>query len=634
MSRRADVQRPDETVLEARLDASAVRRVYRAIAPVYDLWGRLTESKARRRCLELARIRDGESVLEVAVGTGLAFAEILAANPHGRSEGIDLTEEMLVRARRKAARSGVARYRLAVGDAHQVAYADESFDLLLTNYLFDLLPEPDFPAVLAEFRRVLRPGGRLVTANMTRGDRWYQTAWETLYRVNPAWLGGCRGIHLESYLASAGFADVRREVVSQLGFPTEILCAVKPGMSAEATASIDPPDISREEIRRRGRDPSLILVDALPRESFASGHIPGALSLPLEEISARAAEILPDPAAEIAVYCGSSTCPIAGQAAAALRQLGYSNVRHYRGGLADWRESGAPLEGERASASGESEPPRARAAPQLPRRRQWGQVLLDAIDRQAPSRLFLAWLVMILVCGLVYWLASQTHDHGLRSAGQPLDTGVLGLVTALYFSFVTATSVGYGDVVPLGAVRVVAIAEAVTGLLIFGAVVAKFVSRRHDELVREIHRVTFEERLDRVQMNLHLVLSELQAIADLCDEAANVRPERIGARLESVGLVFTGELRSIHDLLYRPQWTPAEPILGAILASLSAALHELSGLLTCLPARLHRSATLQSTLETVARLANEICGDCVPYAYASSLRVWMDRIHELARRIV
>ena len=78
-----------------------------------------------------------------------------------------------------------------------------------------------------------------------------------------------------------------------------------------------------------------------------------------------------------------------------------------------------------------------------------------------------------------------------------------------------ATSVGYGDVVPVGATRVLAIAEAVTGLLVFGAVVAKFVSRRQDTIVREIHRVTFEERLDRVQTNLHLVLSELQAIATM-----------------------------------------------------------------------------------------------------------------------
>lgn len=81
-------------ILPAKLAKPDVPRVYRRTAPLYDVWGRLTESKARARCLELARIRDGEAVLEVAVGTGLAFAEILKQNPSGCNEGIDLTQEM------------------------------------------------------------------------------------------------------------------------------------------------------------------------------------------------------------------------------------------------------------------------------------------------------------------------------------------------------------------------------------------------------------------------------------------------------------------------------------------------------------------------------------------------------------
>ncbi|HME71781.1 MAG TPA: methyltransferase domain-containing protein [Myxococcota bacterium] len=218
----------DQRSLNARLDRGRVREVYRSIAPVYDLWGRLTESKARSRCLELARIRDGESVLEVAVGTGLAFAKILAANPHGRNDGIDLTEEMLDHARRKAKQSGVDTYRLAVGDAYQLDYPADTFDVLINNYLFDLLPEEHFPVVLAEFKRVLRPEGRLVIANMTLAARWYERAWELLYRINPAWLGGCRGIVLKPYLESAGFKDVTHEFVTQLTFPTEILSTVKP----------------------------------------------------------------------------------------------------------------------------------------------------------------------------------------------------------------------------------------------------------------------------------------------------------------------------------------------------------------------------------------------------------------------
>jgi hypothetical protein len=185
---------------------------------------------------------------------------------------------------------------------------------------------------------------------------------------------------------------------------------------------------------------------------------------------------------------------------------------------------------------------------------------------------------------------------------------------------------------PLSGIVFPLLTFAVSGMLIFGAVVAKFVSRRQDELVREIHRVTFEERLDRVQTSLHLVLSELQAIGVLCADGT-ARPERVGPRLESAALVFASELRAIHDLLYRPQWAPQEQVLGAILASLASSMRELSEVLACLPRGLQRSATLESTLTTLARLAAEICGDCVPRTYAPSLTVWMDRIQELARRI-
>ena len=67
------------------------------------------------------------------------------------------------------------------------------------------------------------------------------------------------------------------------------------------------PEISRDELRRRLGSPSLILVDVLSHEVFSSGHIPGAIKSPLEEISERAREALPDRNAEIIVYCGKFT---------------------------------------------------------------------------------------------------------------------------------------------------------------------------------------------------------------------------------------------------------------------------------------------------------------------------------------
>ena len=94
--------------------------------------------------------------------------------------------------------------------------------------MFDLLPEQDFATVLAEFRRVLRPGGRLAMVNMTLGERWYNGIWERVYRINPALLGGCRGVKLLPALEQSGFRQANREYLSQMTFPSEIVCAIAP----------------------------------------------------------------------------------------------------------------------------------------------------------------------------------------------------------------------------------------------------------------------------------------------------------------------------------------------------------------------------------------------------------------------
>jgi rhodanese-related sulfurtransferase len=80
-------------------------------------------------------------------------------------------------------------------------------------------------------------------------------------------------------------------------------------MASQFTAahSSDLPEISREELLRRLKDSSLTIVDVLPQASYVEAHIPRAINIPLEQIQTRARELLPDFAAEIAVYCGKFT---------------------------------------------------------------------------------------------------------------------------------------------------------------------------------------------------------------------------------------------------------------------------------------------------------------------------------------
>lgn len=209
------------------LSKAEVVAVYAGKASRYDLWAKLTESRARQRVLELAAVRDGEAILEVAVGTGLLFTELLQRNPHGRNDGVDLTEPMLDQARQKAARTGATNWTLRLGDAYALDYPDASFDLLCNCYMFDLLPEGDFATVLSQFHRVLRPRGRLVLANLSCSQGVTYRLWDFLYRINPAWVGGCRAVQLTGELLRAGFAIEVREQVTQLTIATEVIRAYK-----------------------------------------------------------------------------------------------------------------------------------------------------------------------------------------------------------------------------------------------------------------------------------------------------------------------------------------------------------------------------------------------------------------------
>jgi ubiquinone/menaquinone biosynthesis C-methylase UbiE len=209
------------------LGKAEVVAVYGRMARRYDVWATLTESRARQRVLDLASVRDGEAVLEVAVGTGLLFTELLKRNPHGRNDGVDLTEPMLEQARVKAARSGATNWALRLGDACALNYPDACFDLLCNCYMVDLLPEGDFAQILGEFRRVLRPRGRLVLANLACNQGMTYRLWDLAYRINPAWVGGCRAVQVTDDLRRAGFVIDVQEQVTQLTVATEVIRAYK-----------------------------------------------------------------------------------------------------------------------------------------------------------------------------------------------------------------------------------------------------------------------------------------------------------------------------------------------------------------------------------------------------------------------
>lgn len=110
------------------------------------------------------------------------------------------------------------------------------------------------------------------------------------------------------------------------------------GAEAPTAAAIAPEELSA----RLGSDGAPVILDVRTEEEFASGHIPGAVNIPHDELALRLSELVAAPDAEIVVHCERG-----GRAAAAeevLRESGYSNVRDLSGHMQAWRADGLPVE--------------------------------------------------------------------------------------------------------------------------------------------------------------------------------------------------------------------------------------------------------------------------------------------------
>lgn len=220
--------------------ASKVRGMFSAIAHRYDLNNRLhsmwQDQRWRRLAVKSAEVRPGDAVLDAACGTG-DLTQLFARAAAGKVVGVDFTPAMLEVARQKLGReSGPVRSKVTYeeGDAQSLRFADASFDVVSIAFGIRNVVEP--ARALAEFARVLRPGGRLVILEFegrpaNRFVRWFNDVYcrrimpvtATLisgdrsgaYKYLPAsvWTFMSRA-ELEGAVRDAGFEDVTSRSLS------------------------------------------------------------------------------------------------------------------------------------------------------------------------------------------------------------------------------------------------------------------------------------------------------------------------------------------------------------------------------------------------------------------------------------
>jgi ubiquinone/menaquinone biosynthesis C-methylase UbiE len=214
------------------LTAEQTRRVYDRIGRIQDLQA-VYEHRAITALLKHADFVHAHSVFELGHGTG-ALAERLLRDHlpiDARYSGIDLSPRMRQLATRRLG-AYPDRVELRLGNAlPQLPYPEARFDRFIAAYVLDLLSPDDITRTLDEAHRVLAPGGLLclasLTAGTTRPSRLLTRAWQALWSLKPALVGGCRPITITNHLDQNAWTLRHHQTITTLAITSEVVVAIR-----------------------------------------------------------------------------------------------------------------------------------------------------------------------------------------------------------------------------------------------------------------------------------------------------------------------------------------------------------------------------------------------------------------------
>jgi len=200
----------------ADLDKQTVTKAYDRWAPVYDLVFGAVFERGREAAIAAAE-RVGGRVLEVGVGTGISL-------PHYsqtcRLCGIDISEMMLRKAQVRVAEHGLTNVEgLWVMDAENLSFPDNSFDVVVAQYVVTTAPNPE--ATLDEFARVLKPGGEIVLVSRVGAEAGLRRSLEHFFAPAARKLGWRTEFSFDRYAnwatRTGGIRLIERRAMPPLG---------------------------------------------------------------------------------------------------------------------------------------------------------------------------------------------------------------------------------------------------------------------------------------------------------------------------------------------------------------------------------------------------------------------------------
>jgi phosphatidylethanolamine/phosphatidyl-N-methylethanolamine N-methyltransferase len=199
-----------------RLDIAAVQKAYKRYAKLYDLYFGLLFQPGRKAVIAGMDCQPQDRILEVGVGTGLS----LPLYPRqARVSGIDISAEMLQRARARKARAKLDQVvELRVMNAERMDFPDDSFDKVVAMYVASVVPHP--ARMLEEMRRVCKPGGELFIVNHFHSTNPVVGGMESLLAPLSRLLGFHPDMDLDGFVRETGLEVVDRQPVNVFGYWT------------------------------------------------------------------------------------------------------------------------------------------------------------------------------------------------------------------------------------------------------------------------------------------------------------------------------------------------------------------------------------------------------------------------------
>lgn len=248
------------------------------------------------------------------------------------------------------------------------------------------------------------------------------------------------------------------------------------------------------------------------------------------------------------------------------------------------------------------------------------------IDSVSLLNWLLIWLVAVFVCAISFWLLTWTTEdvHGLRCtvSGSPVS-----FFDAVYFSIVTITTLGYGDLIPYGLSRWLAMVEAVVGVFVVGALVSKALSQKQERLLLETNELAFRERLGRILTNIQYLLVEFQGI---CPDENVEEHDLMKAQRRMANAVWTlaHVLQSVSETIQHQRQVDALT-MKTILATTQNTLNEFQESRE----RFLRHGQFELERTELPETIRQICGTCLPAHYPDDVRETALSVSRLADQI-